>query len=139
MRLPAGVMKPARIAIVLGAAALVVGGVLLGRTRERADLGATASVLDVDQLARDPATFSGHEIRLRGVVSAALPEQRLFVVIDCAEYAACKVVTCSPYQIPIAFAGELPAVEAAVVATGRLAEPEPGRYLFQATALERSP
>ena len=83
-------MKPVRLAIVFGVATLVVGGALLGRTRERPDPAATASVLDVDELARHPATFAGRDIRLRGVVSAVASERQLLVVIDCAEYAACN-------------------------------------------------
>jgi cytochrome c-type biogenesis protein CcmE len=128
-----------RIAIVLGAAALIVAGVVLTRTLRGDDPTVTAAVLDVDQLATNPATFAGREVRLTGVVSAVQPEQQLFAVIDHAEYADCKVVTCSQYQIPINYAGDLPAVEASVTATGHLTQPEPGRYLFQATALELNP
>lgn len=132
-------MKPARIAVVLGAAALIVAGAVLTRTLGRGEPAATAEVLDVDQLATSPETFAGQKVRLTGVVSVVRPEQQLFAVIDRAEYAACKVVTCSQYQIPIVYAGELPAVEARVTATGHLTQPEPGRYLFQATTLESNP
>ena len=65
-----------------------------------------------------------------------VPEKQLFAVIDLAEYASCKVVSCSQYQIPISYAGDLPAVEASVTVTGHLTQPEPGRFLFQASALE---
>ena len=90
----------------------------------------------MDQLATNPATFADQEVRLAGVVSAVLPEQQVFAVIDEAEYTACKVVTCSQYQIPVAYAGDLPAVEVAVTVTGRLTQPEPGRYLFRASVVE---
>lgn len=132
-------MRPAHVAILLGAVTLVVAGAVLTRTLVGDEPTAAAAVLDVDQLARSPSSFAGQEVHLSGVVSAVQPEQQLFAVIDHAEYAACKVVTCSQYQIPIAYAGDLPAVEASVTATGHLTQPEPGRYLFQATALELNP
>lgn len=129
-------MNRSRIALVLVVVALVVAGALFSRTRERADSGSVDDILNVDQVAKNPAAFADREVRLMGVVSAVLPEQQLFAVIDHAEYAACKVVTCSQFQIPIAYAGNLPTVEAAVMVTGRLTQSEPGRYLFQATTLE---
>jgi cytochrome c-type biogenesis protein CcmE len=132
-------MKSARITIALGVVALIVAGVVLTQTGGRDGPTAITGVLDVDQLATNPSTFAGQEICLRGIVSAVQPEQQLFAVIDHAEYAACKVVTCSQYQIPITYAGDLPDVEASVIATGHLTQPEPGRYLFQATALELKP
>lgn len=129
-------MRRSRITILLAAATLVVAGVVITRTFQGDDPTASAAVLEVDQLATNPSSFAGREVRLTGVVSAVQPEQHLFAVIDQAEYAACKVVTCSQYRIPILYAGDLPAVEASVTATGHLTQPEPGRYLFQATALE---
>jgi hypothetical protein len=129
-------MKPTRLAIVVAAAAAIVTGAVLTQSLNRIDPTAAAAVLGVDQLATNPATFADREVRLTGVVSAVLPEQQLFAVIDQAEYEACKVVTCSQYQIPITYPGELPAVEASVTITGRLTQAEPGRYLFQATTLE---
>lgn len=132
-------MKSARIAIILGVVASVVVGVVLTQTGGRDDSTPTTSILDVNELATSPSTFAGREVRLRGIVSAVQPEQHLFAVIDHAEYEACKVVTCSQYQIPIAYAGELPAVETSVAVTGRLTQPESGRYLFQATAVELKP
>lgn len=100
------------------------------------DSAFTDTILNVDQVAKNPAAFADRELRLMGVVSAVLPDQQLFAVIDEAEYASCKVVTCSQFQIPIAYAGELPAIETAVLVTGHLTQSEPGRYLLEATTLE---
>jgi hypothetical protein len=129
-------MNPTRIVLAFVAVALIVAGALLTRTLNGTDPSSAAEILSVDQVAKNPASFADREVRLTGVVSAVLPEQQLFAVIDQAEYAACKVVTCSQFQIPIAYAGDLPTLEVAVLVSGRLTQPEPGRYLFQATALE---
>ena len=129
-------MSAIRIVLALAAVALIVVGIVVTQTLDRAKSPAIADVLGVDEVAKNPAAFADQEVRLTGVVSAVVPDEQLFAVIDQAEYADCKVVTCSQYQIPITYAGELPAVEASVTVTGHLTQPESGRYLFQASALE---
>lgn len=132
-------MKPSRVlllvgvVLVLAASAVVVRG-LLGRESVPAD-----GVLAVDQLAKNPTAYADRVVTLDGVVSAQVPEQQLFTLIDLAEYADCKVVSCSQYQVPVAFAGDLPGVEQSVRVTGRLVQPEPGRFLVQASAVEPVP
>lgn len=132
-------MGSRRLAVVLGLAVAVGGFVLVLRARDRQAVLAAAPAIGVDQLAKDPAAYTDRDLTLEGVVAATLPEQRLFTVIDRAEYQACRVVTCSQYQIPIAFAGPLPPVEQPVSVTGRLVQPEPGRFLLQASRIERLP
>lgn len=132
-------MKLNRSAIVLAAAAAIVTGAVLARSLDRPDPTADAAVLGVDQVATHPADFAGREVRLTGVVCAVVPDRRLFAVIDRSEYEACQVVTCSQYQIPVSYEGELPAVQTSVTVTGRLAEAEPGRYVFRASSLDPVP
>ena len=110
--------------IALAAAVLIVVGVVVTRTLDRTESTAVAEVLGVDQVAKNPAAFADQEVRLTGVVSAVVPDEQLFAVIDQAEYASCKVVSCSQYQIPISYAGDLPAVEAS---TSPLRLPVPKR------------
>lgn len=133
-------MKTTHTILWLATAAVIVAGAALTWTLNRPNASVSAEiVLGVDQVAQDPEAFAGREVRLTGVVSAVVPEQQRFAVIDRAEYTDCEVVTCSQYQIPIAYDGDLPVVEAFVTITGRLIEAEPGRYLVQATAFELSP
>ena len=122
-----------RFLIFLALGIVLASATLLLRARARS---ASRDHLTVDQLAQHPEAFANQDLTLQGVVAARVPEQRQFTVIDAAEYQACKVVTCSQYQVPIAFAGELPAAEQLVTITGRLTQPEPGRYLLEAQRVE---
>jgi hypothetical protein len=92
--------------------------------------------LKVDKLAKDPKGFADREITITGVVGAVVPRQKLFTIIDQSEYAECKVVTCARYEIPIDFTGKLPDPEQVVMVTGRLVQPQPGRFLFKAKRVE---
>jgi len=133
-------MKNTRTLLWIAAAAFIVAGVAFTWSLQRpGSTASTAAILGVDQVAQDPEAFADREVRLTGVVSAVAQEQHLFTVIDRAEYADCNAVTCSQYQIPIAYAGDLPAAKTFVTVTGRLTQAEPGRYLFQATILELAP
>jgi hypothetical protein len=93
----------------------------------------------VDQLAKSPKPYADQEVKVLGVVAGLAPDENYFTIIDVAEYQACKVVTCSQYQIPVAFAGELPQPEQTVRVTGQLTQPQPGRFLVQATRVETLP
>ncbi len=92
--------------------------------------------LGVEQLAKSPATFAGRLLALRGVVSFASAADHRFVVIDEAEYRSCRELTCSAYEVPVAFTGALPDTAQSVRIVGRLAQPESGRFLVQADSVE---
>ncbi len=132
-------MNAPRLALAVGIATLLVGSAALLRNRERPAAQAVSVPLSVDILAKNPAAYAERILMLEGVVAETVPAQQIFTVIDRAEYQACKVVTCSQYQIPITFAGQLPAAEQAVVITGRLTQPEPGRFLLEASRVEHIP
>jgi len=95
--------------------------------------------LGVEQLAKDPASFAGRALTLRGVVSFASTEERRFVVIDEAEYRFCRELSCSAYEVPVAFVGTLPETAQFVRIVGQLAQPEPGRYMVQADSVQVLP
>ena len=132
-------MNISRIALVLGLATAVGGSVVLLPTRERPVAQAATTSLGVDQLAKNPQAYTDQVVTFEGVVAELLPEQRRFTVIDRREYQSCKVVTCSQYQVPIAFAGDLPPATQAVSVTGRLVQPEPGRFLLEASRVAKLP
>ena len=67
---------------------------------------------------------------------AVVPKQKKFTIIDQSEYAECKVVTCARYEIPINFTGKLPGPEQVVMVTGKLVQPQPGRFLLKAKRVE---
>lgn len=133
-------MNISRLALVLIVGTVLVGSVIFLRSREQpAAKPVSGGRLGVDQLAKDPTAFADQVVTLEGVVAEIVPAQQMFTVIDRAEYQACKVVTCSQYQIPIAFVGQLPQAEQAVSITGRLTQPERGRFLLQASQVELLP
>ena len=122
-----------RLLVLLAVAIALASTTTFLRARARS---ASRAHLSVDELAQHPESYTDRVLTLQGVVAARVPAEQRFTVIDAAEYQACKVVTCSQYQVPIAFAGELPATEQLVTITGRLLEPEPGRYLLEALRVE---
>ncbi len=96
----------------------------------------TPAELAVETLAKDPAAYAGQTIVLRGVVSSVEGRQRMFTVIDEAEYQACRELGCAAYEVPVAFAGALPETATVVRVQGRLEQSEPGRYLVRAEHME---
>ncbi len=90
----------------------------------------------VEQLAKNPAAFRGRTFVLRGVVSGVVPKRRLFTLIDQKEYDSCRELGCSVYVVPVTFSGTLPDTAKSVLVTGRLEQPERGRYLVQASQVE---
>ena len=108
-------------------------------TRPASAGGAAASKypkVGVEQLAKNPAAFRGRTFVLRGVVSGVVPKRRLFTLIDQKEYDSCRELSCSTSVIPVAFSGTLPDTAKSVLVTGRLEQPERGRYLVQASQVE---
>ncbi len=93
----------------------------------------------VERLARNPAAFGGRTFVLHGVVSAVAPKRRMFTVIDQKEYDSCRELGCSAYQIPVTFTGALPETARSVLVTGRLEQPQPGRYLMRASRVAPAP
>ena len=90
----------------------------------------------VAQLAKNPAAYRGRTFVLRGVVSGVVPKRRLFTLIDQKEYDSCRELDCSAYVVPVSFSGTLPDTAKSVLVTGRLEQPERGRYLVQASQVE---
>jgi hypothetical protein len=124
-----------RTAIIVSVALLVISVVSPVSSYGQSDSTVT-DTLSVDKLAKDPKGFADREITVTGVVGAVVPKQKLFTIIDQSEYAECKVVTCARYEIPIDFTGDLPDPEQVVMVTGKLVQPQPGRFLFKAKRVE---
>lgn len=127
--------RPVVVLVLCGAIALA--GCSQGRkpSATTAHLAARAEV-GVEQLAKTPATFAAVPLALRGVVSESSANAHRFAVIDEAEYLSCRELNCSAYEVPVIFAGALPETAKTVRIVGRLAQPEPGRYVLQADSVE---
>ncbi len=65
-----------------------------------------------------------------GVVSRRNPAKGTFALIDCAEYAHCKTVTCSSASLPVQWKGALPAIEKTVRVKGAVRDTGEGKFLF---------
>ncbi len=95
--------------------------------------------LGVEQLAKAPASFARGRVTLRGVVAFANTAEHRFTLIDEAEYRACRELSCSAYEVPVAFAGTLPETAQAVRIVGQLVQPDPEHYLVHADSVEVLP
>lgn len=127
--------------IVFGMALVLLGtqSPVFGNGKSEAtatDSAATDTTLSVDALAKSPKSFAGREIMVSGVVATVVSRQKVFTIIDQSEFEECNAVTCARYEIPIDFDGKLPEPKQVIVATGRLVQPQPGRFLFKAKRVE---
>ncbi len=94
------------------------------------------NVVDVEGFAKNPYSYLGKEIQLKGVVSFVYPESQMIVLIDNKEYASCGVVTCAINQIPVAYSGSMPNVKDFVIATGKVSQSNDGKLLIKATEVK---
>lgn len=91
----------------------------------------------LDKLAKKPSKFMGKEIRLEGVVTRVMTDDRLFLIVDKSACGGCpSKKKCGVFELPVSYEGKLPKTRKTVKITGMLTEPEDGRYLFKASRLE---
>ncbi len=118
--------------------ALIAVQILLAGCQKAHMEGANAP-LGIEQLAKAPSDFATRSFKVRGVVSSVVARKGAFTLIDVEEYKSCRELECATYQVPVAFAGTLPDTAQVVLVTGRLEQPEPGRYIIRAEQVEREP
>jgi hypothetical protein len=93
--------------------------------------------ISLNKLAKKPAQFKGKEIRLEGVVTRVMTDDRLFLIVDKSACGGCpSKKKCGVFELPVHYEGKLPKTRKSVKITGVLTEPEDGRYLFKASKLE---
>ena len=93
-----------------------------------------AAVVEVDDLATNPAGFKG-EVRLRAAVAKVNKAKGVFAAIDAREFESCGCIDCAKHYLPVHFAGDLPAVKTVVELTGEVVRTEKG-LVFEAKRLE---
>ncbi len=119
-------------------AALIAVAILLAGC-QKAHVEGSNVPLGVERLAKTPSDYATRPFKVRGVVSSVVARKGAFTLIDVEEYKSCRELDCAAYQVPVAFAGTLPDTAQTVLVTGRLEQPEPGRYLVRAEQVEREP
>lgn len=125
-------MRIVRWATFVGVSLLLAGCQSRHGTESHAPLG-------VEQLAKAPASYTDRSLQVRGVVSSVVPRKGAFTLIDVDEYKSCGELGCAAYEVPVAYLGTLPDTGQVVLVTGRLEQPNPGRYLVRADKVEREP
>jgi hypothetical protein len=115
-------MQPLRLAaLVLGLALILLAGC-------GSDPAKTA--LQVNDVAADPAAYSG-TITVTGITKGfSRADATVFGIMDLKEM-QCNSPNCSMPMLPVKFAGQLPVINAEVLATGQFVKGE-GGYLFDA-------
>lgn len=90
-----------------------------------------ATALNVNDVAADPAAYSG-TITVAGITKGfSRADATVFGIMDLKEK-QCNSPNCSMPMLPIKFAGQLPVINAEVLATGQFVKVE-GGYLFDAS------
>lgn len=90
-----------------------------------------ATALNVNDIAADPAAYSG-TITVAGITKGfSRADATVFGIMDLKEK-QCNSPNCSMPMLPVKFAGQLPVLNAEVLATGRFVKGE-GGYLFDAS------
>jgi hypothetical protein len=75
-----------------------------------------------DEMVANPAAFIGKKVALSAPVGALFPDRGMFTV----------TCSCGQTQIPVDYAGTLPAKGASVVANGTLKQDANGKFYFDA-------
>lgn len=119
-------MQPLRLAALILGLALVV---LAGCKNEPA-----VTALSVNDVSADPAAYSGI-ITVTGITKGfSQTDASVFGIMDLKEK-QCNSPTCSMPMLPVKFVGQLPALNAEVLATGRFVKTQDG-YLLDASDLK---
>jgi hypothetical protein len=89
------------------------------------------TALNVNDVAADPAAYSG-TITVAGITKGfSQADATVFGIMDLKEK-QCNSPNCSMPMLPVKFAGQLPTLNAEVLATGQFAKVQ-GGYLFNAS------
>lgn len=89
------------------------------------------TALQVNDVAADPAAYSG-TVTVSGITKGfSRADATVFGIMDLKEK-QCNSPNCSMPMLPVKFAGQLPVLNAEVLATGRFVKGE-GGYLFDAS------
>lgn len=95
--------------------------------------GVRAKVLEVSAFMRNVEQHRG-SVQVRGVVSEVSAAQRIFTMIDVAEYLECQSTGCAPLYLPVRWTGSMPGTASTVRVRGR-AQSVGDRLIFVADAV----
>jgi hypothetical protein len=92
------------------------------------------TALNVNDVSADPAAYSG-TITVAGITKGfSQADASVFGIMDLKEK-QCNSPNCSMPMLPVKFAGQLPALNAEVLATGQFVKAQ-GGYLFDASTVK---
>lgn len=119
-------MQPLRlVALILGLTLFVLAG---------CKNEPVVTALNVNDVSADPAAYSG-TVTVTGITKGfSQTDTSVFGMMDLKEK-QCNSPTCSMPMLPVKFAGQLPALNAEVLATGRFVKTQ-GGYLLDASDLK---
>lgn len=80
----------------------------------------------------------GAAVQVRGIVSAVFPRQRVFLLIDTAEFQECGVTTCASLALPVRWNGIMPVAKDDVRVRGSV-QKTGGKLIFIALSLAKKP
>lgn len=93
--------------------------------------------MEIEALAKQPDNYRG-PIRVRGVVSAVFPDQKMLALIDSKEVEACGVTTCANLSLPVQWEGPMPGVGDQIFAKGQV-RTTGAKLIFIASAIDKIP
>lgn len=99
-----------------------------GGTAPQSASASTHKIINVNDLAANPAAFQGNII-LRGVVAGINNSQKIFGVIDVNEFKNCGTLLCSHSTLPVKYTGNPPKLKSIVNIIGRLTKNNKGMII----------
>ncbi|NOX25773.1 MAG: hypothetical protein GXP59_06625 [Deltaproteobacteria bacterium] len=101
--------------------AFIVPGSRAGGIAAKSHSAATRKIINVNELAANPAAFRGNII-LRGVVAGINKARGVFGIIDVREFKSCGTLSCGLYTLPVKYIGNPPKLKSFVNISGRLSK-----------------
>ena len=97
----------------------------------------TIKTVSVGTLAKSAKKFEGLDITVQGVVLSVSKDKNVFTLVDKTACGGCpSKSSCGVIELSVSFQGKMPKKKKSVAVTGRLTQPEEGRYLFVAKQVE---
>jgi len=118
-------------------ATLAAGPIISAHAVDNGDDERSVKTVSVETLAKSAKNFEGLDVTVKGVVASVSKDKKVFTLVDDSACGGCPSKSrCGKVELSVSYQGKMPKKKRSVAVTGRLTQPEKGRYLFVAKHVE---
>jgi hypothetical protein len=127
-----------RIVTAVAVAVLIAAGsIVSAHALDNQDDKQSVKTVTVETLAKSAKKFEGLDVTVKGVVASVSKDKKVFTLVDDGACGGCpSKSSCGKVELSVSYQGKMPKKKRSVAVTGRLTQPEEGRYLFVAQNVE---